>query len=162
MNSFDDFSCRKGACPIHKSQWIYRGSVFLASSVGWLKRCIKRWQRQLVFVKLGTSFFEVIRGFTGSSHPTPLSTIGIGWTGKSENTQCMGWITIRMVSSFTGLYSTRQENMVTFVIGKSIESKPVEQEASCTVILPVMVSVSWWTGWSHRHCRPTGLPKTTV
>ena len=54
-----------------------------------------------------------------------------------------GRITEWLASSFTGLESTEQENMLLFVCRKAIKSKPVKQETSSTVILSPTVSDLW-------------------
>ena len=59
----------------------------------------------------------------------------VGETGES--------IPLQLVSIFTGLDSTKQENML-FVYSKEIESKPGKLGTSCTGILSLTVSVLWF------------------
>ena len=51
---------------------------------------------------------------------------------EQEITQLRENYTEWMVSSLARLHLTKQENMLLFVRGKAIESKPVELETSCT------------------------------
>ena len=48
-----------------------------------------------------------------------------------------GRITVRLVSILTLLDLTKQENIMLFVCAETTQCKPVKQETSCTVILPI-------------------------
>ena len=52
-----------------------------------------------------------------------------------------GRITVDLISSLTRLDLTTEENMLLFVCSEAVESNLVKLEASCTMILPPIMSV---------------------
>ena len=56
---------------------------------------------------------------------------------RQETLTIGGSNTEQLVSTLTGLESTEIENMLLFVCNRTTESKPVKQETSYTVILPL-------------------------
>ena len=64
---------------------------------------------------------------------------GSNGTDDSENT-FGGNITVLLISSLSGLYSTKQDNPSLIACNKDNESKPVKLEHGSAVLLPPMVS----------------------